>query len=336
MCASVCPSEALWYGTIDEFRENRTGSLLRDFMFGRQQVRTKVYTVVDDLAAGPIDVMRGQPRHGSTTRSRRAVAHDRPQTRTAAVAAPIWKRDFPYEAAAEEEVTRREFARYLVAGAGASRRQRRPRSVDPAAHHQRPANPAPSSTPPSVEVGGTHLFRYPTDADPAVLLRVSDTEVVAFSQKCTHLGCVVYYEADEHRWHCPCHEGQLRRRDRRRHLRTATAAARPHRRRDPRRRHDLGLGRSQEHEGLRTGRRSSSAVLIYVIILMAMQVFLVTVAVEAFLADEAGLAWATAMRVRRAVRRRRQLPALPPTVDTRWPTPRHHRSRRCSPATSRS
>lgn len=41
-------------------------------------------------------------------------------------------------------------------------------------------------------------------------------------------------------------------------------------------------------------RRSSSAVLIYVIILMAMQVFLVTVAAEAFLADEAGLAWATA------------------------------------------
>jgi hypothetical protein len=29
-------------------------------MFGRQEVRTKVYTVVDDLAAGPIDVMRGQ------------------------------------------------------------------------------------------------------------------------------------------------------------------------------------------------------------------------------------------------------------------------------------
>lgn len=42
------------------------------------------------------------------------------------------------------------------------------------------------------------------------------------------------------------------------------------------------------------GRRSSSAVLIYVIVLMAMQVFLVTVAAEAFLADEAGLAWATA------------------------------------------
>ena len=43
------------------------------------------------------------------------------------------------------------------------------------------------------------------------------------------------------------------------------------------------------------GRRSSSAVLIYVIILMAMQVYLVTVAAEAFLADQARLAWATAM-----------------------------------------
>ena len=42
------------------------------------------------------------------------------------------------------------------------------------------------------------------------------------------------------------------------------------------------------------GRRTSSAVLIYVIVLVAFQVFLITVAAEAFLADEEGLAWATA------------------------------------------
>lgn len=62
MCASVCPSEALWYGTIEEFRAKRTGSLLRDFLFGSQTVRTKVYTVVDDDTAGPVDVMTGQRR----------------------------------------------------------------------------------------------------------------------------------------------------------------------------------------------------------------------------------------------------------------------------------
>lgn len=41
--------------------------------------------------------------------------------------------------------------------------------------------------------------------------------------------------------------------------------------------------------------RSSSALLVYVIILVAFQVFLITVAAEAFLADEEGLAWATAV-----------------------------------------
>jgi hypothetical protein len=35
-------------------------------------------------------------------------------------------------------------------------------------------------------------------------------------------------------------------------------------------------------------------VVVYVVLLMAMQLFLVTVAAEAFLDDEAGLAWATA------------------------------------------
>src|SRR5699024_7797912 len=59
MCASVCPSEALWYGTAEEFREQRSGELLRDFFFGSQEVRTKVYTVVDDLEPGPVDVMGG-------------------------------------------------------------------------------------------------------------------------------------------------------------------------------------------------------------------------------------------------------------------------------------
>ena len=41
-------------------------------------------------------------------------------------------------------------------------------------------------------------------------------------------------------------------------------------------------------------KRTSSAVAVYVIILVAFQVFLITVAVEAFVTDEEGLAWATA------------------------------------------
>ncbi len=41
-------------------------------------------------------------------------------------------------------------------------------------------------------------------------------------------------------------------------------------------------------------RRASSALVVYVIILVSFQVFLLTVAVEAFQSDAEGLAWATA------------------------------------------
>lgn len=121
----------------------------------------------------------------------------------------VWRRDFPYEAAGEDAVTRREFARYLVLGAGAMAVG----NVGLAAWTQlRSINrgePRAIVALDAVAVGGTHLFHYPTESDPAVLLRLSDTDVVAFSQKCTHLGCVVYYQPEQERWHCPCHEGNF-------------------------------------------------------------------------------------------------------------------------------
>lgn len=60
MCASVCPSEALWYGTVEEFHTHRRGALVSGWLFGRQAVNTKVHTVVDDLADGPINVLAGR------------------------------------------------------------------------------------------------------------------------------------------------------------------------------------------------------------------------------------------------------------------------------------
>jgi Rieske Fe-S protein len=122
---------------------------------------------------------------------------------------PVWERDFPYQAAAEDEVTRREFARYLVVGAGAIAVG----NIGLAAWTQlrsiNTGSPTAIVALDAVPIGSTYLFDYPGDADPAILLRLADQEVVAFSQKCTHLGCVVYHQADENRWHCPCHEGNF-------------------------------------------------------------------------------------------------------------------------------
>lgn len=123
--------------------------------------------------------------------------------------APPWKRDFPYEAISEEEVTRREFARFLVVGAGTMAVANVGLAVWTQLRSINAGEPRAITELSTVEVGGTFLFRYPGDDDPAILVRLAADDVVAFSQKCTHLGCVVYYQTDEQRWHCPCHEGNF-------------------------------------------------------------------------------------------------------------------------------
>ena len=60
MCASVCPSGALWYGTRQQFEDERQGELLHDWQFGNADVRTKVATVVDDREPGPLDILMGR------------------------------------------------------------------------------------------------------------------------------------------------------------------------------------------------------------------------------------------------------------------------------------
>jgi Rieske Fe-S protein len=119
----------------------------------------------------------------------------------------VWRTDFPITWAGEDEVTRREFVRYLVVASGGfaagsigialwsslrSINVGRPRAIVGLAQ---------------VPEGQAHLFRYPTDADPAILVHLPGGELRAFTQKCTHLGCVVYDKANSQRMECPCHEG---------------------------------------------------------------------------------------------------------------------------------
>ena len=122
-------------------------------------------------------------------------------------AAPPWKRDFPYEALSEEEVTRREFARYLVLASGGFAAGNLGVALWSSLRSINAGEPRPIVDLGAVPEGKAHLFRYPTDADPAILVHLPGGELRAFSQKCTHLGCVVYYEAAAREMLCPCHEG---------------------------------------------------------------------------------------------------------------------------------
>ena len=64
-----------------------------------------------------------------------------------------------------------------------------------------------------IPVGGVKLFNYPGPQDQCLLVRTADDAYVAYSQKCTHLSCAVYYSAKNNRIECPCHEGYFSIRD---------------------------------------------------------------------------------------------------------------------------
>jgi len=120
---------------------------------------------------------------------------------------PKWRTDFPITSEGEDEVTRREFARYLVLASAAFAAG----SVAVAAWtslapiNRGAARPIVAAS--AVPAGKALLFRYPTELDPAILVHLQGGELRAFSQKCTHLGCVVTFDGARDEMICPCLAG---------------------------------------------------------------------------------------------------------------------------------
>jgi cytochrome b6-f complex iron-sulfur subunit len=54
--------------------------------------------------------------------------------------------------------------------------------------------------------GQAYFFQF--HGHPAVLVEKSPREFIALSAVCTHLGCIVQWQAKEHEFLCPCHAGR--------------------------------------------------------------------------------------------------------------------------------
>lgn len=123
-------------------------------------------------------------------------------------AQPAWRHDFPIDWPQDHYVERRDFMKFLVLTSFAftvgqfwiaaqdwwrktlgTAGARRIASLD------------------DLAVGGSLVFAYPGEHDICVLVRLTETELVAYSQKCTHLACAVIPRPDRGDLHCPCHEG---------------------------------------------------------------------------------------------------------------------------------
>ena len=120
---------------------------------------------------------------------------------------PLWRDEFSVETATDRYVTRRQFSKFLVLtslGMFAGNLWILLRSWFAA----RPSfQPQPVGTTDDLAVGEVKLFSYPTPEDPCIMIRTASGRFVAYSQKCTHLSCAVYYAKQDNRLECPCHEG---------------------------------------------------------------------------------------------------------------------------------
>jgi Rieske Fe-S protein len=120
---------------------------------------------------------------------------------------PAWKEDFPISWVDDDFVTRREFTKSLVWVSCASFMANVALAGRAAMRGHEPLPPRKVADCADLAIGEAHVFHYPNESDPCVLVRLSEDGFVAFGQNCTHLGCPVLYQAQTRRLECPCHEG---------------------------------------------------------------------------------------------------------------------------------
>ena len=142
----------------------------------------------------------------------------------AAEAQPAWRQDFPIDWPQDLYVERREFMKFMVLISGAFAAGQLWIALQNWYRDYRGRPPIQRIASIDDLAAGTALaFRYPDEHEPCLLVRLSQSEFVAFNQKCTHLSCAVIPRPAEGSLYCPCHEGRF-------DLRTGAPTAGPPRR----------------------------------------------------------------------------------------------------------
>ncbi len=121
-----------------------------------------------------------------------------------------WRAEFPYHWDVDELVSRRELLQFAVYTSGALFTSTAFLALLGLYETLQPKTTAQEqliAQVSEVPEGKAFYFNYPRPGDQAMLLHLSGDRFVAYSQRCTHLSCAVYYQAERARLFCPCHEG---------------------------------------------------------------------------------------------------------------------------------
>ena len=123
---------------------------------------------------------------------------------------PAWRQDFPIDWPQDLYVERRDFMKFMVLTSAAFAIGQL--WIGAQNWYRRRSGQPPMRRIASIDdllVGGAIGFTYPTEQEPCVLVRLTASEFVAFSQTCTHLSCAVIPRPEEGSFYCPCHEGRF-------------------------------------------------------------------------------------------------------------------------------
>jgi nitrite reductase/ring-hydroxylating ferredoxin subunit len=118
-----------------------------------------------------------------------------------------WQVEFPYHWDADDLVSRRELLRFTVMASGALFAATAGVVALSYLNPLRTFRKQAIAQATDVPAGSVRYFQYPTTEDEAILLHLPDGRFVAYSGRCTHLSCAVYYDQARRLLVCPCHEG---------------------------------------------------------------------------------------------------------------------------------
>ena len=120
---------------------------------------------------------------------------------------PAWRQDFPIDWPQDQYVERRDFVKFLVLTSGAFTAGQFTIAAQSMLRSGEMPEPRLIASLDQLAVGASIVFDYPAEHDTCVLVRRGENDLVAYSQKCTHLSCAVIPRPDQGVLHCPCHEG---------------------------------------------------------------------------------------------------------------------------------
>ncbi|MGH2519246.1 MAG: ubiquinol-cytochrome c reductase iron-sulfur subunit [Chloroflexota bacterium] len=120
-----------------------------------------------------------------------------------------WQREFPYHWDRDEAISRRELLNFAVYASGALFAATAVIAGISFIRRGNTSAPKAIARAAAVPQGHAVYFHYPSQAlgDEAMLLHLPSGEFTAYNQTCTHLSCGVFYQPDQGRLFCPCHEG---------------------------------------------------------------------------------------------------------------------------------